>query len=279
MKFLSAMKRNFQNYLWRFFWQNFRLPEVGIQELGIDFKSYSPKYLEHICLPPYYGEKEFDDYSVIMSVIASRRPSLILELGTAHGNTVANICNLCDAQVYTLNALPDQISGNKITFTLDKDEIGIIYREKGYSDRVIQIFENTLNIDFRHYLKKKSVDFVFIDACHDSDFVVNDFLKIRPLLTDSAIVLFHDTNPQIEKHYIDSYVGCMYLRKMGYNVKQLDNTSLGIWSASKPKSFLPMRMSLENFVHAIIGYTSYRNRKGFIDGLRLLASRYTRERI
>ena len=68
-------------------------------------------------------------------------------------------------------------------------------------------------IDLTRYLPAASVDFTIIDACHDVDFVINDFLCILPLLHSKSIVLFHDVHPSLEGHLRSSYIACMYLQK------------------------------------------------------------------
>jgi len=272
MRFMLNAKRKIQKIIWSFFWKNYQLPQKSIGEIVPNFKSYDPKIIEHICLPPYKGESNFIDYSALISLIKLHEPRKILELGTAHGNTIANICLESNADIFTVNALPEQIEGNLITFTLSNDEIGIVYRKNGVHNRVTQIYENTKNLDILKYLPQRSVDFAFLDACHDSDFVVNDFFKILPSLSDRAIVVFHDTFPSIEHWYLDSYVGCMYLRKLGFNVVHIKGSSLGYWSSKDSKLRKPFQKQYQNLLHTSFGYLLYGNQEKFIRGLRWLAS-------
>ncbi len=154
----------------------------------------------------------------------------MLELGTAHGNTTANICRQCPgATVYTVNALPEQISGDIITFALTKDEIGRAFRRHGFGDRVTQIYANTLHLDLSPYLQPRTVDFAIVDACHDTPFVVNDFHKVEPYMKPGGLVLLHDTHPSMEEHLVGSYRACMLLRKQGYDIRHLEGTWWGVW--------------------------------------------------
>jgi hypothetical protein len=166
-----------------------------------------------------------------LSIVDELDPEVVLEFGTAYGTTVANVCAVSDARVYTVNALPEQIEGRVTTFTLTREEIGYVYRDCGFEERVVQVYANTKDLDILKYLPPGVVDVAIIDACHDSDFVVNDFLKVVPVLSDRAVVLLHDVHPSLRSHLAGPYAGSMYLRKMGYNVKHIEDTWWGVWMA------------------------------------------------
>lgn len=278
MKIIGKIKLRIQSLLWYFFWNNFQLPELTIEQVTPKYMNYEPKIYDHICLPPYAGNKGYKDYSILISLIKEEKPIKILELGTAHGNTVTNICFESNAEIITVNALPYQIEGNIITFTLDQDEIGIVFKTYGFENRVTQIYENTRKIDILDYLHEKSVDFAFIDACHDPEFVVSDFLSILPSLSNTATVLFHDTHPSGEKHLLDSYIGCMFLRKMGYNIKHIEDSTLGFWVGNDSINKLDSCMKIKNQIHTLIGHLIYGNNEKFIKGLRWLASKFYRNK-
>ncbi len=208
------------------------LPTKRISDFGDKPCQSSAPIMEDICLPPYYGSSEFQDFEALISIAQALNPRAVLELGTAHGNTVANLCiRFPDAHVFTVNALAEDQSGDKVTFTLTQDEIGRVYRERGFGDRVTQIFANTLDLDFSQYLSVEAVDLAIIDACHDTAFVVNDFIKVAPYIRSGGIVLLHDTHPIMTEFLIGSYVGCMKLRRRGYDIGHLAGTSWGIWQA------------------------------------------------
>lgn len=212
-----------------------------LPELEIDLKAKSveilPAILDDICLPPYHAPDDHDDFLPLMHIARLLRPRLVVELGTAHGNTVANICQQCpDATVYTVNALAQQQTGEIVTYSLTQGEVGRVYRANGFEDRVVQIFENTLYLDLSKYLKRRRVDLAIIDACHDRDYVINDFLKVRPFVRPEGVVLFHDTHPSMEGHLAGSYVACMKLRRRGYDIRYVRNTWWAIWINSRDVS-------------------------------------------
>jgi predicted O-methyltransferase YrrM len=213
-----------------FYHKIFKLPELDLDSLAPPLPSDFAPILEELNLPcpPKF---QHDDFHSLMRMVKAVNPQVVLELGTAHGNTTANICAHSNARVYTVNALPEQISGNSVTFVtaLQKHEIGRVYRDSGFSDRVVQIFENTLSLDYTRYIDGKTVDLVIIDACHDYDYVLNDFFQIQPVLKFGAVVLFHDTSPIMKMHLASSYWACMHLRRKGYDIRHIKDTWWGYW--------------------------------------------------
>lgn len=219
---------------YKFFWHYFQLPEIDLLQIIHEFHPVDPIAKELVWMPPFKGSTH-DDFSILINLITYYKPQLILEIGTGFGATTANICANSDSKIYTVNALPEQIQGKVITYSLAENKIGSVYKELGFGHRVNQIFSNTEDIDFLDYLHPNSVDFVIIDGCHDPDFVVNDFLKTLPVLSDKAIVVFHDVHPSCDMHLVDAYSGCLYLRKKnGYNIQHITNSWWGILKIQKP---------------------------------------------
>lgn len=211
----------------------YHLPVVEI-DVEANRESISKPILDDICLPPYHGPSDHDDYLPLMSIAKNLRPKTVVELGTAHGNIAANICRQCpEAKIYTVNALAEQQTGNMATYELNQDEIGRVYRAHGYESRVIQILQNTMDLDLSGHLDGPIVDLAIIDACHDTDYVVNDFLKVQPFIRPNGIVLLHDTHPSMNDHLEGSYVACMKLRRKKYDVHHIKNTWWAIWVNSR----------------------------------------------
>jgi len=125
--------------------------------------------------------------------------------------------------------LPEQISGKNITYSILKEDIGRVYKKYNFDDRLILLYENTVEIELFDYFKKESIDLAIIDACHDTKYVINDFIKIHPYVEDSGIILFHDTHPNMKGHLVGSYYAAMILRSKGYDIRHLSNTWWGIY--------------------------------------------------
>lgn len=206
------------------------LPDLQLEELVDPNVIPEEPILDDLCLPNHAEPPGHNDLQPLLRILRGKQPKVVLELGTAHGNTTANICRQCPlAKVYSVNALPEQISGDIITFALTNDEIGRAFRKQGYSERVKQIYANTLDLDLSLHLQPGTVDLAIIDACHDTPFVINDFHKVVPYMKPGGLVLLHDTHPSMEEHLLGSYRACMFLRQKGYDIRYLHDTWWGVW--------------------------------------------------
>ena len=126
-----------------------------------------------------------------MRVLEAVRPKLVIELGTAHGNTTANICSRFSCvRVVTVDAPKSVLSGSIVTFSLDKSEIGRVYHHHGFTGRVDQVFQNTLRLNLDEYVDSESADVAIVDACHDTDYVLNDFERFGGTSGRTALCSF-----------------------------------------------------------------------------------------
>lgn len=189
--------------------------------------------MDDIGLPPYTNSLRnltHDDFSPLASIVLHLRPRVVVEFGTSFGNLTANLCHLCpQARVITVNALPEDQTGNLSTHRLSIDEIGRVYKEHGYVKRVEQIFADTRRVAMPEILNGDKIDLAVIDACHDPDYVTSDFMKIAEQVRPGGVVMLHDTCPSLSGGTYGSYVGCLRLMNRGYTVKHLSNTWWGIW--------------------------------------------------
>ncbi|MFH1049574.1 MAG: class I SAM-dependent methyltransferase [bacterium] len=225
--YLNEYYHRIYSYFYKLF---YKLPSIKLNEIVQNNVIIKPPILDDICLPPFMGPKDHDDYTALMKIIKHFQPNIVLELGTAHGNTVANICNnLTNAFVYTVNAPIEKQTGELTTYNLVQKDIGRVYRSFGFENRVLQIYENTMTMDLSKYMDGKVIDFVIIDACHDTAYVINDFHKVLPYVKPGGVVLFHDTHPSMLNHLIGSYTACMKLRKEGFDIKNIEDTWWGFW--------------------------------------------------
>jgi hypothetical protein len=172
-----------------------------------------------------------DDVTPLLRILAHLKPRLVLELGTAHGNTTANICRFSAARVVTVNALPEQLSGTVTTFALSREEIGRVYQAHGFADRVTQVHANTLQFRPTDHVDPGKVDLAIVDACHDFDYVTADFLKVAPLMREGGMVLLHDTHPSRMDHLRGSYDACVWLRRQGHDIRHVRGTWWAYWVA------------------------------------------------
>jgi hypothetical protein len=66
--------------------------------------------------------------------------------------------------------------------------------QRGHKNFTLEQMDTTTP-EFTDYIKEHvpSVDLAFIDGCHSYDGIKNDFDVIYPLLSDTGIIVFHDT--------------------------------------------------------------------------------------
>lgn len=221
------------------YWRALALPETTVAEFtSREAAARTPPIMEDICLPPYHGPTDHDDYSPLAAIALTVAPHVAVEIGTAHGNLTANLCALCqDVLVYTVNAPAELQSGHNVTYYLDADAIGRVYRHHGFAPRVRQILCNSLDLELGSHLRSQAVDLAIIDGCHDVEFVLSDFQKIEPHLRPGGVVLLHDTAPTLAGHLAESYLACMLLRRRGFDVRYLVGTWWAVWR--KPRGVSP----------------------------------------
>jgi predicted O-methyltransferase YrrM len=228
-------RRSVSRARFRLFLRIYGLPGISLSAIAPEDPVVDPPILDNMCLPPYYGWSKHDDYTPLLKMVKTVQPRVLVELGTAHGNTVANICNqLPNCRVWTVNAPAERMTGEITTYSLDAGEIGSVYRRYGFGDRVVQTFENTLHLDLSKYFDEPCVDLAIIDACHDTEYVLNDFAKVAPFMRPGGLVLCHDTDPTPDAHTWGSYRACMRLRRQGFDIRLVDGTWWGVWRKDAP---------------------------------------------
>lgn len=210
----------------------FELPTVEVDDLAspLGEGERDRLVLDDLNLPPRpESGLHHDDLGTLVRIVRDLRPRRILELGTGRGNATANLCAFSEAEVVTVNALEEQISGETVTFVLPREEIGRVYRDHGYEDRVTQVHCDTLDFRPLDHVEPASVDLAVIDACHDTGYVISDFHTVLPALSESALVLMHDTHPSRKRHLRHSYDACVRLRLRGFDVRHVRDTWWGVW--------------------------------------------------
>lgn len=108
--------------------------------------------------------------------------------------------NALDVEVYVVNVPPEEMAsgegGELTTIALEREKIGLAYRENKLAN-ITQIYANTAywepNIG--------SIDAVFIDGCHNREFVYNDIHKVLKYMKPGSFILWHDFNLELATKY------------------------------------------------------------------------------
>jgi len=204
------------------------IPTVALTDIINNDPVVEDIIMDDMGMPPYIRKAAYDDHddvTPLMKIVRLLQPRIVVELGTAYGNTTANICRQSPkSKVYTVNAPAEKQTGWFDTFKLTRNDIGRVYRKYGFEGRVVQIYENTLHLDLARYFQEPVIDLAIIDACHTTRYVINDFLKIYSFIKTHGLILLHDTHPGLHLHLWGSYLACMKLRQQGFDIRHLRNT-------------------------------------------------------
>ena len=152
-----------------------------------------------------FGETPIADLMAICVLAAPQKPSTVFEFGTFTGHTTLNLAmNTGDARIITLDLPPDtreDMSELDWDRKVNHSVIGSWFRESQYRERIEQVFADSRKLDTAPYAGK--MDFVFVDACHEYEFMVSDISKAFEMVAKGGIVVWYDYSrafPNVYRH-------------------------------------------------------------------------------
>jgi predicted O-methyltransferase YrrM len=134
----------------------------------------------------------------ICRLIRAAQPANLFEFGTFDGRTTLNMVVNAGpgATVHTLDLpqseLPSaaaRIHAHEVIYA-DKAQSGERFRGTDAESSIVQLYGDSGQFEFGEYYGK--MDFVFIDASHTFDYVVNDSLHALRMLTPRGTIVWHD---------------------------------------------------------------------------------------
>lgn len=135
----------------------------------------------------------------ICKLVQSAQPARLFEIGTFDGRTTLNMAvnAAAAATVHTLDLpkseLPNaasHIHAHEIIYA-EKARSGERFRGTEAESSIVQLYGDSGTFDFARYYG--TMDFVFIDASHTFDYVVNDSLHAMRMLKESrGTIVWHD---------------------------------------------------------------------------------------
>lgn len=143
------------------------------------------------------NERKFHDAEVL-TTLAKNLQGDIIEIGTSHGHGTYKMATNTSGMVYTLNALPDQMSGEAVTHAISATEIGSYLKKNGIKNYT-QFYSNSMKWEIPSCINNISMS--FIDGCHDSDFVYFDSKNTYPRIKNGGFIVWHDFSPLLESKY------------------------------------------------------------------------------
>lgn len=148
------------------------------------------------------------EISELVKIIENKKPKIVLEIGTANGGTLFLHSRLADG------------NATIISIDLPQGKFG-----GGYPERKIPLYKSfakpnqqihllrcdshlqTTYDNIKSILNGKKIDYFFIDGDHTYEGVKKDFFLYKNLLSENAIVAFHDIveHPHVEGENPDKY--------------------------------------------------------------------------
>lgn len=165
---------------------------------------------------------EEDDAPILRYLFAQHRPRRHLEFGTWRGDGTLCCLEECHASVWTINLLEGEAdqtgrwayddwladdasakslvtrtarNGRTVVQTDARGAIGSRYLERGFGNRVCQIYSDSQKWDDSQY-PDGFFDSVLIDGGHHPEVVVSDTRKALRLAGPGALLLWHDFCPR-----------------------------------------------------------------------------------
>ena len=165
------------------------LPAVS----AVEFLS-TPLNVRLIDLERADGNTTIEEQIIIVSLATQRRVKALFEFGTFDGTTTANLAtNLPDSEILTIDLPSQQESsallrlGNADRKFIRKERIGA---KLGGFPQVTKLYGDTARFDFSPWYGTR--DFVFVDACHEYEYVRNDTEAALRLLKPGGTIVWHD---------------------------------------------------------------------------------------
>lgn len=133
----------------------------------------------------------------LAAIVRFLRPSRILEIGTAHGNTTLNLAANApeDARVVTLDLPPDAARDAQATVPREMrnavgGEAGRQFATHPLRTRIEQRFGDSFRLDWNEL--PGPFDLVYIDGCHHYPYVRRDSVNALAHLRSGGLIVWHD---------------------------------------------------------------------------------------
>lgn len=136
-----------------------------------------------------------DELAQLVKIVSERRPTSVLEIGTAQGGTLWLWCRVADprATIVSIDLRHGQFGGG---YHWAKIPLYKSFAQNGQALRLIR--GDSHAPETRSRVKRqlpRTVDFLFIDGDHSYEGVKQDFEMYSPLVAKGGIIAFHDILP------------------------------------------------------------------------------------
>jgi hypothetical protein len=134
---------------------------------------------------------------LLESLVYLNQAKVIVEVGVAEAKSTDWLCRgakLRGGFVYGYDLWDTHGVNNQFQHWSTKEKCEAYLQSKGHSNFELTKI-NSRTPEFAELIKSKhpSIDLAYIDGCHSYDGIKNDFDVIYPLLSESGVIVFHDT--------------------------------------------------------------------------------------
>lgn len=166
----------------------------------------------------YGGTLRLSELVCLAYLIQVLKPKSVLEIGTFRGRTTALFAANGEEQIHiwTMDLPPDRCS----------HIVGEFYAPSVHSKKITQLYGNTLTYNFDTYTK--SMDFVWIDACHDYKYVVNDTEIAINCTKPGGWIAWHDYRHTSNWSGVTRHVRDLANDRRLTNIRHILGTSIAI---------------------------------------------------
>lgn len=179
------------------------------------------------------GNVSIFELLAIVLLVRTRQPRTLFEIGTFDGRTTLNLAaNISsEARIHTLDLPSTGLDQTRFKVEaiekefIDKPVSGSRFLGRPEASKITQHYGDSAKFDFAPYIGQ--MDFVFVDASHAYEYVLNDsriaFKLLRP---GKGIILWHDYNqpewwPGVIRALDELYAGSPEFSRL----RQIEGTS------------------------------------------------------
>lgn len=139
---------------------------------------------------------DLPEVAVVAAVIMAYRFRNIIEIGTNDGfsslNWAANLCD-GDSSLQTVDLPVDRSPAERTQIAAnacDPQAVGRLFRDAPEASRIKQVFGDSRALDWTTL--GAPFDMIFIDGCHEYEFVRSDSLNALHNISPGGVIFWHD---------------------------------------------------------------------------------------
>jgi predicted O-methyltransferase YrrM len=170
----------------------------------------------------------------LISLLRSRKPKVVLEIGTYRGGTLWLWCRVAapNAFITSIDLPGGQFGGGYDesyevrfrSFTKPEQQLVLLRRDSHDAATLRELMEA---------LDGRSIDFLFIDGDHSYEGIKQDFETYSPFVGHNGVIAIHDILPHTVETDCQVHVFWSELKQRGYRMRELVDTrpspSRGLW--------------------------------------------------